>query len=76
MKTLKLRFIGEPRNTSWVKLELPDKQYDCFVEDYVKANYVKDYMVFSPRNYFGPVMVNMRNVSMVVFDPETRKECL
>ena len=71
MKTLKLRFIGEK---SWVKLELPEKQYNCFMEEYVEAKDMKDYMVFEPRNYFGPVMVNMRNVSMVVFDPETRKE--
>lgn len=70
MKTLKLRFIGE---NSWVKLELPDEQYDCFMKEYVESWLIKDYMVFSPRNYFGPVMVNMCNVAMVVFDPETRK---
>lgn len=71
MKTLKMRFIGD---NSWVKLELDEPQYNCFIEEYVKARDMKSFMVFSPRNYSGPVMVNMGNVSMVVFDPETRKE--
>ena len=71
MKTLKMRFIGD---NSWVKLELDEPQYSWFIEEYVKARNMKSFMVFSPRNYSGPVMVTMGNVSMVVFDPETRME--